>query len=129
MSRFTLKRHWHNVYFVANTVIWAVLILLLALLFAPVFRISVLLVGICTAVSVVSSAVLIHPGRRLAGVLVQLAAWLGLILIPLLWFSGVLVVVFAVFLPAAVLSLGILALLGGLGWRSERALHRAMRRG
>ena len=128
MAGFSIKNHWHNFYLVINVLIWAALIILLALLARPVFLSTGIVIGICSMLSVVSSAVLLRPGKRLAGGITQLVAWAGLILTTILFFPSTLELVLKLFLPAGLASLGFLALLGGLGLRLERQLTNAMKR-
>jgi hypothetical protein len=128
MPRLDPKRHWHNLYFIINTLIWTGLILLSAFLFTKVFLRTGILLGACAAISVVSSAVLLRPGRRLLTGIVQTIAWGVLILLTLLLYENTLLQVLILFLPAAFLGIGILALLGGLSLRAERRLHSATRR-
>jgi hypothetical protein len=129
-QRFSVKTHWHNVYFIANAVIWTGLIILLALVFGMVFytRNLLILIGICAAISVVSSAVLLRPGHRLAGVVVQVIAWTALVILSGLVFSHTLTVVAVLFLPAGLLSLGLLAVLSVISRRAEKHLHSALKR-
>jgi hypothetical protein len=129
MPKFDPKRHWHNLYFIINTLIWTGLILLLAFLFTKVFLRTGILLGACAAISVVSSAVLLRPGRRLLTGLVQIIAWGILILLTLLLYQNTLIPVLVLFLPAAFLSMGTLALLASLSLRSERELKSAVKRG
>lgn len=128
MKRLSAKKHWHNLYFIINTLIWVGLILLSAFLFMRVFLITGILLGACAAISVVSSAVLLRPGRRFAAGIVQIVAWVILILLALLLYQNTLMPVLILFLPGAVLSIGTLILLGILSLRAERELHSAMRR-
>lgn len=128
MRRFSAKKHWHNLYFIINTLIWVGLILLSAFLFMRVFLTTGILLGACAAISVVSSAVLLRPGRRFAAGIVQIVAWVILILLALLLYQNTLMPVLILFLPGAVLSIGTLILLGTLSLRAERELHSAMRR-
>jgi hypothetical protein len=129
MQKFSAQKHWHNIYFIINTLIWVGLILLSAFLFTRVFLTTGILLGACAAVSVVSSAVLLRPGRRFAAGIVQIVAWGILILLALLLYQNTLLPVLILFLPGAFLSIGALILLAGLSLRSERELHRAMKRG
>ncbi len=129
MLKFDPKKHWHNIYFVTNTLIWVGLILLLAFLFTRVFLATSILLGACAAISVVSSAVLLKPGHRFAAGVVQIVAWGILILLALLLYQNTLMPVLILFLPGAFLSIGTLVLLASLSLRAERELHRAMRKG
>ena len=128
MKRLSAKKHWHNLYFLVNTLIWVGLILLSAFLFTQAFLTTGILLGACAAISVVSSAVLLRPGRRFAAGIVQIVAWVILILLALLLYQNTLMPVLILFLPGAVLSIGTLILLGALSLRAERELHSAMRR-
>lgn len=128
MQKFSAQKHWHNIYFIINTLIWIGLILLSAFLFMRVFLTTGILLGACAAISVVSSAVLLRPGRRFAAGIVQIVAWVILILLALLLYQNTLMPVLILFLPGAVLSIGTLILLGTLSLRAERELHSAMRR-
>lgn len=128
MRKFSAKKHWHNIYFIINTLIWAGLILLSAFFFTRVFLTTGILLGACAAISVVSSAVLLRPGRRLVAGVVQIIAWGILILLALLLYQNTLLPVLILFLPGAVLSIGTLILLGTLSLRAERELHNATRR-
>lgn len=128
MRKFSAKKHWHNIYFIINTLIWAGLILLSAFFFTRVFLTTGILLGACAAISVVSSAVLLRPGRRLVAGVVQIIAWGILILLALLLYQNTLLPVLILFLPGAVLSIGTLILLGTLSLRAERELHSATRR-
>lgn len=127
---FSVKTHWHNIYFIVNAVIWGGLIILLAVVFGTVFyTINLLiLIGICTAISVVSSAVLLRPGHRLVGVVVQVIAWSALVVLSGLMFPRILTVIAVLFLPAAVLSLALLAVLSVVSRRAEKHLHSALKR-
>ncbi len=129
MQRFSAKKHWHNIYFLINTLIWVGLILLLAFLFTRVFLTTGILLGACAAISVVSSAVLLKPGHRFAAGVVQIVAWGILILLALLLYQDTLLPVLILFLPGAFLSIGALILLAGLSLRTERELKSAMRKG
>lgn len=129
MQKFDPKKHWHNLYFIINTLIWTGLIVLLAFLFTKVFLRTGILLGACAAISVVSSAVLLRPGRRLLTGIVQIIAWGILILLVLLLYQNTLMPVLILFLPAAFLSIGTLALLGSLSLRVERELNSAAKQG
>lgn len=78
--------------------------------------------------SVVSSAVLVKPGKRLAGGIAQLIAWTALILATILLVPAALKFILVLFLPCALASLGALVLLGSLGIYFERQLADAMKK-
>lgn len=129
MARLKFTDHWHNVYFAVNVIIWVALILLIAFLAPNLLRKGGIILGIASMVSVVSSAVLLRPRRRLAGIIVQFVAWLGLIVAVVLFFSPPPMAVAVLVSPAALLSTGILLVLSFIGMRRERELDRALRRG
>lgn len=126
--QFRLANQWHNFYFGINAAVWAALIILIAFLAFPLLRSTAILIGICTALSVISSAVLFKPGRRLAGSVIQVVAWVTLIVVTLLIHDKALKAVLVLHLPAGGLSLLTLGILGGLSLRTEKALERAMKR-
>jgi|GEM_PF-1924694 len=128
-QKFTFKNHWHNIYLGVNAFIWAALITSLFFLSRSTLNTTGWVLVPCSAVSITSSAVLLRPGRRLAGVIVQLVAWLGLVGLSLAFFFRVWPVILILFVPAAVLNLGILLVFSGITFRSEHHLNQAMRRG
>lgn len=128
MPRPRLVNHWHNVYFVANVAIWVALILLVAFLAPNLLRKGGVILGAASMVSVVSSAVLLKPRKRLAGIILQIVAWAGLIVTTLAVFSPPPRAILVLFLPAALLSLAVLLVLSLACISSERELDRALRR-
>ncbi|MBN2378204.1 hypothetical protein JXM67_00160 [candidate division WOR-3 bacterium] len=129
--KFTFEGHWHNIYFVANALIWAGLITMIFLLFPQMrfaLRSSGWAIVVCSAVSITSSAVFLRPGRRIVGVVIQIVAWVSVTVLSFLLYNQALLMVLTLVLPAAVLSLGTLALLSSLTWRKEHHLRHAMRR-
>ncbi|MBD3286325.1 hypothetical protein GF359_07240 [candidate division WOR-3 bacterium] len=131
-QKFTFFNHWHNLYLGVNALIWVALIIMLFFLSRSTLNTTLNTTGWvlvpCSAVSITSSAVFLKPGRRMAGVILQLIAWLGLVGLSLAFFFKVWPVILILFVPAAVLSLGILMLFCGVTWRKERHLNHAMRR-
>ncbi|NLI98799.1 hypothetical protein GX441_09120 [bacterium] len=128
MPEFSVKKQWHNVYLILNALAWAAAIVFIATLYRPLFFKTGILMGICSMVSVVSCAVLIKPGKRLAGSILQALSWSVFFLLTIVIVRSSLIPALIIILPAGLVSLGTLALLGGLGYAQERQLKEAFRK-